>query len=183
MAPLSLLMEKILDVDVSWLGALQFQDRIPALAGILGQYRTTPIFIALCAHLAREDDIPGKLFPEQSDKGKAFFEAYLPDRIRLDRRRLSDYRIGGAAAVQFRVELDAAGVDLFQDQIITKLIDLPKAVKLYGNKPEVFRSFVAMSASDFSQYSRGVATEVTSQESPLERYLNVYEHQRSVLSL
>jgi hypothetical protein len=168
----------ILDVNLKWLGKLQIRDRVPALQGILDIYKDSPIKKALFTHLAYIDDAPSTIFPEIKDPKECrrrFFETYLPERIRKDRRRISEYRIAGDAAVMYAAQITAAGIDLFQDEIVTKLIDLPKAVKLYKGDPEVFKNFGSMkSAKNFNAYARGLIAAKSATLSPFERYLNAY---------
>jgi hypothetical protein len=174
----SLNLVPILDVDLNWLGGLQINERVPALQGILDIYKESPIKSALLTHLGYIDNAPSTIFPEIKDPKECrrrFFETYLPERIRKDRRRISEYRIAGDAAVMYAVQIAAAGVDLFQDEIVTKLIDLPKAVKFYKGDPEVFKNFGSMrSAEEFSAYARGIIVAKSATISPFERYLYVY---------
>jgi hypothetical protein len=138
------------------------------------------------AHYAYIDDVPLSLFPELTDSKERrlrFFEVYLPERLRRDRRRISEYRAAGEAIYRFATQIDDAGIDLFQDKILTKLIDLPKAVKQYGDGPEVFRKLSSLSAEAFHEYSRGVAVEDATSADPLRRYLDAYSQQKSHLPL
>lgn len=167
----------ILDVDLKWLGQLSIADRVPALQGILDNYKESPIKIALITHFAYIDDVPSTIFPEINDPKECrrrFIETYLPERIRKKRQRISEYRIAGDAAVMFASQITAAGIDLFQDEIVTKLISLPDAFKLYKGDPEVFKNLGSMSAKIFHAYSRGLTDKKSVPLGSFERYLNAY---------
>jgi hypothetical protein len=173
----SLNLVPILDVDLNWLGRLQFNERVPALQGILDNFEESPIKIALLTHLGYIDDAPSTIFPEIKDPKECrrrFIEEYVPERIHKDRRRISEYRIAGDAAVIFAVQIKTAGIDLFQDEIVTKLIDLPKAVKFYKGSPEVFINLGLMSAKIFHDYACGLTVTKSVALCPFERYLYVY---------
>jgi len=184
--PRILNMGSVLDVNLGWLGALQFQDRAPALQGILDQYKESLVSFALAAHYAYIDDVPLALFPELKDSKERrlrFFEVYLPERLRRSRQRISEYRAAGEAIYRFATKIDDVGIDLFQDKIITKLIDLPKAVIHHGDGPEVFQKLAFMSAEAFHDYAQGLAEDGPESSNPLGRYLDAYIQQRSQLSL
>lgn len=178
--------DPVLDVDLGWLGRLQFEDRPKAMQGILDRYRRCEVVDALHAYLADIEDVTIQCFPEikdQKERKKRYFEIHLPERIARQRQRLSEYRMAGRNAITYAEDIAAVGIDLFQDEIITKLIDLGYALKHHDNKPEVFNNLKVMGCATFHLYSRGKPYQLKTDSDPLRRYLDAYEHQRSVLSV
>ena len=178
--------DKLLDSDFRWVEKLPYRDRVPAILSTIELHKTTPVYFAIGLHFAEVDDLARLKYPElasKSERQKLFLTEFLPRHVVWDRRRVSDYRIAGGAAVKYSSELDQAGVDIFQDEILTKLIELPRAIDQHTYKPEVFKYFAAMSSRIFKKYAAGEITTWHACNSVFEEYLNEYERQQSLLSL
>jgi hypothetical protein len=178
--------DKLLDSDFLWVEKLPYRDRVPAILSTIERHKTTPVYFAIGLHFAEIDDLARLKYPEltnKSERQKLFLTEFMPRHVVRDRRRLSDYRIAGGAAVKYSSELDQVGVDIFQDEILTKLIELPRAIEQHGYKSEVFKKFAVMKSRVFKKYAAGeIATWPTS-NSTIEEYLNEYLRQQSLLSL
>lgn len=177
---------KVFDADFSWLERLPYRERIPGVLAILEKYKTSPMVLAITLHFTDIDDLAREEYPELtslSERRNRFLTVFMPKKTSWDRRRISEYRIAGDMAVKYAAKLQEAGADIFQDEILTKLLLLPKAIEKYADESQVLRNLVSMSCRAFERYAQGDSESVSTVTFPFKEYIDACEQQESLLSL
>ncbi len=178
--------KKVFDGDFGWLDGLPVREKVPSLLAATERYKTSPVFLSVLLHYADVDDLPRLKYPELGDPGERrnrFFDEYLPKHIANSRQRHSECRNVGAITVQYHKELEQAGVDIFHDDIFSKLLALPDAIKTHVCTAEVFKNFASMPSRVFAKYSEGAVPGWHGALSTFEEYLYEHERLKSLLSL
>lgn len=176
---------QVFDGGFDWVSDLPYRERLPAILAALTPYRVSPIPTAIAFHYAEIEDLPGQAFPDIKDKAersKRYFEQYLPEVLSLERRRLSELRIVAKTVIDYSSDLTSAGVNLFDADIIEKLLTLPKVIKRYGRVECVFLSFANMTSRAFANYADGNSSGCLCSTNQFEEYINEWNRIESLLS-
>jgi len=175
----------VFDGSFNWLSDLPYRERGPAILAALTPYRVSPIPTAIAFHYAELEDLPGQAFPDIKDKterSKQYFEQYLPEVLSLDRRRLSELRTVAKTVIDYSSDLSKAGVNLFDADIIEKLLSLPKAIKRYGRVEQVFLNFAYMTSRAFANYADGKISGCLHTTNQFKEYIDECNRIESLLS-
>jgi hypothetical protein len=151
---------KVLDLDFSFIDDLPVEDRFPALIEFSQYNQASWIEIAALVDAADNAILHEKVLPSSVDptaRRELFWETIVPDFIKKDRRRASDYRNALRILRQYGDDLDRAGFDPYAAGSFTNILRLPRAITNKSYCPEVFEAAAGMDTRAFLAYSNGVS--------------------------
>jgi|GEM_PF-6814250 len=178
-------LHQLLDLDFNPLRDSNEADKIGILERLLEKYKTSKIHTALAIYFCEKDKIYLQAYPGDLSSPTALRRKYYKERLSrimpsLKKETISDYRRAGEAAYNHAIGLDAAGVDIFKDEIIKKLLLLPMALQTYSPADtEVYRNFAKMNKRAFGSYAHGKKSAQLNSKTALEQYVEVYDEQRT----
>ena len=178
-------LHQLLDLDFNPLRDSNEADKIGILERLLEKYKMSKIHTALAIYICEKDKIYLQAYPGDSSSPTALRRKYFKERFSrimpsLKKQTISDYRRAGKAAYNHAIGLDAAGVDIFEEDIIKKLLLLPMALQTYASADtEVYRNFAKMNKQAFEPYEHGKGSAQLNSKTALERYVEVFDEQRT----
>jgi hypothetical protein len=170
----SFLPKRVLDLDFEFLEALPVEDRFPALLELSDSGRASWLETALILDAGDNPALlemlwldeagqpglqsplgAGHLDARPSELRERYWNLAVPEFIKHDRRRASDYRTALLVLRRYHDELYQAGFDPYADGSFSNLLKVQKAIDTKGYSPEVFTAAATMKTHIFAAYASG----------------------------